>query len=374
MKDPGTEVSELARELRRHEHLYYVLDQPEISDAEYDALMRRLQELEEQHPELADARFAHPARGRQAARRLRQSAAQLARCSAWTTPSTKASCAISTAACATCWASAEFRYVAELKMDGLSMAAHYRDGRFVQAVTRGDGVVGEDVTENARTIRSLPLRVQTKLDEFEVARRNRDEPARLRAAQRRARRDAASPASPIRAMPRPDRCACWSRRSPPRAAWITTPTSCLSDGRPASDSHWESLDELARMGFKVNPHRKLCHTRGRSAGLLRRMGSAPRRAALRDRRRGGQGGFHRAAAHARLHRQGAALGHRLQISGAAGGHHRRGHRGAGGPHRRAHAGGASRSRWKWAASRWRAPRCTTKTRSSGWACRSATTW
>ena len=55
---------------------------------------------------------------------------------------------------------AEFRYVAELKLDGLSMAAHYRDGQFVQAITRGDGLVGEDVTENARTIRSLPLRVE----------------------------------------------------------------------------------------------------------------------------------------------------------------------------------------------------------------------
>src|SRR4029077_11374434 len=61
-----------------------------------------------------------------------------------------------------------FRYVTELKMDGLSMAAHYRDGRFEQAVTRGDGLVGEDVTENARTIRSLPLRTASTLDHFEV--------------------------------------------------------------------------------------------------------------------------------------------------------------------------------------------------------------
>src|ERR1035437_5360873 len=57
---------------------------------------------------------------------------------------------------------AAYRYVAELKLDGLSMAANYRDGRFVQAVTRGDGTVGEDVTENARTIRSLPLRGDTR--------------------------------------------------------------------------------------------------------------------------------------------------------------------------------------------------------------------
>ncbi len=114
----------------------------------------------------------------------------------------------------------------------------------------------------------------------------------------------------------------------------------LVDGQPALDSHWESLEELARMGFKVNPHRQLCADRGRGAGVLRRMGGAARRAALRDRRRGGEGGFRRAAARARLHRQGAALGHRLQVPGAAGRDH-----------------GARTSRCRWAAParsrRWR---------------------
>ena len=61
-----------------------------------------------------------------------------------------------------------YQYVAELKLDGLSMAVHYENGRMVRAITRGDGQVGEDVTENARTIRSLPLRVKSKLPAFEV--------------------------------------------------------------------------------------------------------------------------------------------------------------------------------------------------------------
>ena len=61
-----------------------------------------------------------------------------------------------------------YRYVAELKMDGLSMAARYRDGLFTQAITRGDGTTGEDVTENARTIRSLPLRVRIGDEPFEA--------------------------------------------------------------------------------------------------------------------------------------------------------------------------------------------------------------
>src|SRR6202030_397730 len=61
-----------------------------------------------------------------------------------------------------------FEYVAELKLDGLSMAVQFRKGQFTQAVTRGDGLIGEDVTENARTIRSLPLSVNGNLRDFEV--------------------------------------------------------------------------------------------------------------------------------------------------------------------------------------------------------------
>ena len=76
---PRKEVEALREKIRHHEHLYYVLDQPEISDAEYDALMRKLTELENKtSPNCADGRFSPPARGRQGARRVRQGEAQLA--------------------------------------------------------------------------------------------------------------------------------------------------------------------------------------------------------------------------------------------------------------------------------------------------------
>ena len=80
MKDPAAEIEKLREELRHHEHLYYVLDQPEITDAEYDALMRQLQELEDAASRTGHARFAHAARRRQAARRLRQGARTAPRC------------------------------------------------------------------------------------------------------------------------------------------------------------------------------------------------------------------------------------------------------------------------------------------------------
>ena len=112
------------------------------------------------------------------------------------------------------------------------MAVHYRDGKFAQAVTRGDGAVGEDVTENARTIRSLPLRVEDAAAGVRSARRSGDEPARFRETECRARRARALAASPIRAMPPPDRCACWIRRSRLRAGWISTPTFCWRTASP----------------------------------------------------------------------------------------------------------------------------------------------
>ena len=161
MKDsPSTRAEELRMQLEHHEYLYYVLDKPEISDAEFDALMRELREMEDAHPESGHAGFADPARGRKTARRLRQSAAQFAHAEPGQRAKRSRSCASSTRECGTLLKGQRYEYVAELKLDGLSMAAHIRSGRFEQAVTRGDGRVGEDVTENARTIRSLSFAIK----------------------------------------------------------------------------------------------------------------------------------------------------------------------------------------------------------------------
>src|SRR5208283_2597321 len=155
MEDFEREAEALRAELRRHEHLYYVLDQPEISDAEYDALMRR---LEEAHPELARADSPTGRVGgkpREGFVKVRHSSPMLSLDNALNEGELRDF----DRRVRELLGGAAYRYVAELKLDGLSMAAHYHDGQFVQAVTRGDGTVGEDVTGNARTIRSLPLRV-----------------------------------------------------------------------------------------------------------------------------------------------------------------------------------------------------------------------
>ncbi|MBZ5727188.1 MAG: NAD-dependent DNA ligase LigA [Acidobacteriia bacterium] len=256
MKDPAGEIETLREELRRHEHLYYVLDQPEITDAEYDALMRRLQELEGQHPELATADSPSRRVGgkpREGFVKVRHSSPMLSLDNALN----EAELRDFDRRVRELLGGAAFRYVVELKMDGLSMATHFREGKFVEAVTRGDGTVGEDVTENARTIRSLPLRVAAKLEAFEV----RGETVMNRRAFERlnAERDERG----LSRFANPRNAAAGSLRvlepqitASRRLDYYTY--FLLVDGRPAMESHWASLEELVRMGFKVSSHRKLC--------------------------------------------------------------------------------------------------------------------
>jgi DNA ligase (NAD+) len=152
---------------------------------------------------------------------------------------------------------APYRYVAELKLDGLSMAVHYRDGVLAQAITRGDGQVGEDVTENARTIRSLPLRVPAERGAFEV----RGEVVLNRRAFERLNLERDAEGLPRFANPR--NAAAGSIRILAPSITATRRLDyyayfLFAGGAPYAGSHWESLETLEKLGFKVNPHRRLC--------------------------------------------------------------------------------------------------------------------
>src|SRR5215467_2011587 len=132
MKDPAREIEKLREELRRHERLYYVLDQPEITDAEYDELMRKLQALEQQHPEqVTPDSPTHRVGGkaREGFIKVRHSAPMLSLDNALNEDELRAF----DRRVRELLRGEPFRYVVELKMDGLSMAARFRDGRFVQA-------------------------------------------------------------------------------------------------------------------------------------------------------------------------------------------------------------------------------------------------
>lgn len=159
--DVVREIETLREKIRYHEYRYYVLDEPEISDAEFDRLMARLRELEAAHPELVTPDSptqrvgGAPREGFETVRHrrpmlsldnansyeeLREFDRRVRELSGRT----------------------RIEYVAEHKFDGLSLALHYEDGVLVRGVTRGDGTTGEDVTPNVKTIRSIPLRVDPR--------------------------------------------------------------------------------------------------------------------------------------------------------------------------------------------------------------------
>ncbi len=156
--DPAKRAQQLREQLERYRHSYYVLDNPEIDDAVYDSLNHELVAIEEAHPELitadsptqrvggkADDAFKKVAHSR---RMLSlQDVFSLEEVSKWEKRTEKL------------LGSTPHEYYGELKMDGLAIRLVYRDGVFVQAVTRGDGSVGEDVTHTVRTIRTVPLRL-----------------------------------------------------------------------------------------------------------------------------------------------------------------------------------------------------------------------
>jgi DNA ligase (NAD+) len=154
----------LREELHQHAHRYYVLDEPTIPDAEYDKLFQELQALEARHPELASPDSPTRRVGGKALTQFASVRHAVPMLSIRTETDTEASGAKNFDArvrreLGLGDADPPVEYVAELKFDGLAMNLRYEDGVLVQATTRGDGEVGEDVTQNIRTIRQIPLRL-----------------------------------------------------------------------------------------------------------------------------------------------------------------------------------------------------------------------
>ena len=246
----------MREKLRHHEYLYYVLDAPEISDAEYDRLMRELESLEDAHPELVTPDSPTQRVGgkpREGFVKVAHSSPMLSLDNALGEDELRAF----DQRVKNLLPGEEFAYVAELKMDGLSLAVHYRDGKMTQAVTRGDGVIGEEVTENAKTIRSIPLRLKSSHANYEV----RGEVVLNRRSFEKANAERAAAGLPVFANPR--NAAAGSLRVLDPAVTASRrldyfPYFLFTGGAPALPSQWESLDKLQELGFHVNPRRKLC--------------------------------------------------------------------------------------------------------------------
>ena len=170
MEKEKERILQLRAELHRHNYNYYVLNQPAISDQEFDRLMRELQDLEARHPELADANSPTQRVGSDLNNEFRQIPHKRPMLSLANTYS-KEEVREFYQRVTEGLQGQPFQICCEMKFDGLSISLHYEKGRLVRAVTRGDGVRGDDVTENVKTIRSIPLVLPEGADypdEFEI--------------------------------------------------------------------------------------------------------------------------------------------------------------------------------------------------------------
>ena len=283
--DLQLDINSLRDEIRRHEYRYYVLDDPEISDAEFDRLMNELKKLEAAHPELITSDSPTQRVGgkpREGFIKVPHSAPMLSLDNAYTEEELRD------------WerrvhelsGRKDIEYVCELKLDGMSLALRYEDGKLVRGITRGDGNTGEDVTSNVRTVRSVPLSISPdKLKnagipaDFEVRgemlmpiasfKKMNEERAKQELSQfanpRNATAGTVRQLEPsITAQRRLDYFAYMLIASPSGRTGGDARRSTNYDfggtGVPARaifSNHWETLNALDSAGFKVNPRRAL---------------------------------------------------------------------------------------------------------------------
>jgi DNA ligase (NAD+) len=262
-KNIERQIETLRDELRRHEELYYVYDNPEISDADYDALLARLQQLEAEHPELATADSPTQRVGGRPLEGFEQYEHRRPMLSLDNSYNIEDLRAFDERVKRLA-DGRRLEYVAELKIDGLSISLHYERGVLVRGVTRGDGRRGEDVTQNVRTIRSIPLRLKDDtgaagLPNIEV----RGEAYLSRKTFERINAEREEAEEPRFANPR-NAAAGTIRQLDPKIVAARRLDLFAYDvigggDRKAFATHDEGLEWLKRTGFQVS-HKRLCHS------------------------------------------------------------------------------------------------------------------
>src|ERR1700676_2310229 len=261
-KDIEKKIEAVREKIRHHEYRYFVLDDPEISDAEFDQLMIQLKKLEGEHPALITPDSPTQRVGgkpREGVVKAAHSSPMLSLDNTYNVEDLRN------------WerrghelsGRKDIDYVCELKLDGMSLALQYENGRLARGITRGDGTIGEDVTLNVRTARSIPLSIpKEKLKvagipaDFEV----RGEMLMPLAAFRKMNDDREEKGLSLFANPRNATAGTVRQLEPSIVAQRRLDYFAymlLQDGRTFYDRHRKSLDALDAAGFKVNPSRKL---------------------------------------------------------------------------------------------------------------------
>ncbi|MDP9452232.1 MAG: NAD-dependent DNA ligase LigA [Actinomycetota bacterium] len=252
MEAPAEEVARLRAEVAHHDERYHGLDDPEISDAEYDALVRRLRALEDAHPELASA--DSPSQGVGVAPSAQFSPVEhlvpmMSLENAFTFEELRA------------WGDRLTRrvqessaFVCELKIDGVAMSLRYEGGRFAQAATRGNGRVGEDVTDNVATIAAVPERLEGDAPELLEVRGEVYMPVSAFAALNRRQGEVGG-----KLFANPRNSAAGSLRQKDVSITASRELSLFTyqlgaiEGGPPLRTHTETLELLAALGLPVNP-------------------------------------------------------------------------------------------------------------------------
>jgi DNA ligase (NAD+) len=261
-KDIEKRIETLRDKIRHHEYRYYVIDDPEISDAEFDQLMIQLKKLEDEHPKLITPDSPTQRVGgkpREGVVKAAHSSPMLSLDNTYNVEDLRG------------WERRvhelsgrnDIDYVCELKLDGMSLALLYENGKLVRGITRGDGTIGEDVTLNVRTVRSIPLSIpKEKLKaagippDFEV----RGEMLMPIAAFRKMNQQREEKGLSLFANPRNATAGTVRQLEPSIVAERRLDYFAymlLRDGRTFIDRQWETLNALNAAGFKVNPSRKL---------------------------------------------------------------------------------------------------------------------
>jgi DNA ligase (NAD+) len=253
-------IRELRDEIRRHEELYYVADNPEISDKEYDELIANLSELEQQYPQFLTSDSPTQRVGGRPAEGFAEYVHRRPMLSLDNSYNLEELRAFDQR-CQKLADGRPLEYVAELKIDGLSLSLHYEDGMLVRGVTRGDGRRGEDVTQNVRTIRSIPLKLKPSSSAIANAIEVRGEAYLSRKVFEKINAELEDAGEPRLANPRNAAAGAIRQLDPKLVAKRRLdlfPYDVISGERKAFATHWESLQWVEQAGFHVNPHRALC--------------------------------------------------------------------------------------------------------------------
>ena len=268
-KEAKTEIKELRAEIERHNDLYYQADSPEISDYEFDQLLVRLRELESANPDLITPDSPTQRVGGKAAslKPFAHTVLLMSLDNSYSLDDLKAF----TGRCERLAEGRKLEYVAELKIDGLSVSLHYDNAVLTVGATRGDGSKGDDVTQNVKSIRRIPLRLKRDAPEHAEV---RGEVFLSRSQFQKINTELEMQGEKTFANPR--NCASGTLRMLDSAIVASRrldmfPYDVLRGRQKMFPTHWENFEWLEANGFHVNPHRALCKSFGQIEAFIVEM-------------------------------------------------------------------------------------------------------